>query len=70
MADAPVKNPGPLRVQVRDPMPHTERGRLGAEKRWGGQRIVRLDELDPRVRDAVVALIRADEASRQKEEAA
>jgi hypothetical protein len=43
-------------------------GRRGARKRWGPQRVVRLDSLDPRVRAAVVALIRADEAARQSDE--
>lgn len=61
---------GPLRVTVREPMPHQERGRRGAAKRWGGQRIARLDELDPRVREAVLALIRADAAARAANEEA
>ncbi len=59
---------GPLRVNVREPMPHRERGRRGAAKRWGGQRIARLDDLDPRVREAVMALIRADAAARAENE--
>jgi len=42
-------------------------GRLGARARWGQQRVARLDSLDPRVRDAVIALIRADEAARARE---
>ena len=66
MSDNPATNLGPLRVQVREPMPHTERGRLGALKKWGGRRIVRLDQLDPRVREAVLALIRADEQANEK----
>lgn len=41
-------------------------GRLGALARWEGERrIVRLADLDPRVRAAVLALIRADESARQ-----
>jgi hypothetical protein len=43
-------------------------GHLGARARWGEQRIARLDQLDPRVREAVLALIRADEAAREREE--
>lgn len=40
-------------------------GTIGARARWGDEpRVVRLGSLDPRVRAAVVALIRADEASR------
>jgi len=43
-------------------------GKIGATKRWGEQpRVARLDSLDPRVREAVVALIRADEAARARE---
>ena len=61
---------GPLRVTVREPMPHQERGRRGAAKRWGDQRIARLDELDPRVRAAVLALINADAAARAANEKA
>lgn len=36
-----------------------------ARARWGPERTVRLDALDPRVRAAVVALIRADEAAQK-----
>jgi len=44
-------------------------GREGARRRWGDTpRVARLDELDPRVRDAVVALIRADEAARARQD--
>ena len=39
-----------------------EAGRLGARRRWGEQRVVRLDQLDPRVAAAVRALIAADVA--------
>ena len=53
-------------------MPDTERsftraeaGRLGARRRWGVQRIVRLDRLDPRVAAAVRALVAADEAAQK-----
>ena len=35
-----------------------------ARARWGEPRTVRLDALDPRVKAAVLALIRADEAAR------
>ncbi len=43
-------------------------GAIGAKKRWGEPRIARLDSLDPRVREAVIALIRADEAARAREQ--
>jgi len=40
-------------------------GLLGARARWGDEPVaVRLDSLDPRIRAAVVALIRADENAR------
>lgn len=40
-------------------------GLSGARARWGEYpRVARLDALDPRVRAAVLALIRADEAAR------
>jgi hypothetical protein len=55
-----------LRTADKDPA-RVESGRRGALKRWGGQRIARLDALDPRVREAVLALIRADEAARASE---
>lgn len=49
---------------VKDPA-KVRAGQAGALSRWGPQRIVRLDSLDPRVRAAVVALIRADEEVRK-----
>ncbi len=46
-------------------------GKIGATKRWGEQpRVARLDELDPRIREAVMALIRADAAARAANEKA
>jgi hypothetical protein len=36
-----------------------------ARARWGEPRSVRLDALEPHVRAAVLALVRADEAARQ-----
>lgn len=53
-----VKNPGKVRA-----------GRIGARVRWGEQRVVRLDSLDPRVAAAVRALIAADEAAARNEKA-
>jgi hypothetical protein len=48
-------------------MPRVERGRLGAQKRWGGRRIVRLDTLDPTVRAVVVNLVEtAERIAREK----
>ena len=43
-----------------------EGGREGARRRWGPQRIVRLDQLDPRVAAAVRELIQVDEAVRAR----
>jgi hypothetical protein len=45
--------------------PKSAQHRQAALARWGGGRIVRLDALDPHVRAAVLALVRADEAARQ-----
>lgn len=36
-----------------------ESGRRGARKRWGPQRVVRLDELDPAVANVIRALLAA-----------
>lgn len=47
-----------------------DHGRAGARKRWGGRRIVRLDRLDPPVREAVLALVAADEAAKAAAKAA
>lgn len=41
-------------------------GRMGALRRWGGQRIVRLDSLEPSVAAAVRALVAADQAARKE----
>jgi hypothetical protein len=41
-------------------------GRKGALRRWGGQRIVRLDALEPSVAMAVRALVAADEAAKAR----
>lgn len=58
--------------EVKDPV-RVESGRRGAEKRWSNpdnRRNVRLDELQPSVRAAVVALIEADRAARTRMSAA
>jgi hypothetical protein len=53
--DRPVaKNPVKVRV-----------GKLGAAARWGPRRRFRLDELEPSVRAAVLALIEADAAAKK-----
>jgi hypothetical protein len=41
------------------PLTHGERGRIGAQKRWGPPRIVRLDELTAEQRRLVLALVDA-----------
>lgn len=43
-----------------------ERAMRAARGRWGEPRIARLDGLDPNVRAAIVALIEADKAAKQK----
>lgn len=45
----------------------SERHVKAARARWGPERVVRLDSLDPRVREAVLALVRADENARAAE---
>jgi hypothetical protein len=50
---APAKNPQKVRA-----------GQLSAARRWGTPAAVRIDDLHPAVRHAVLALIRADEAAR------
>ena len=52
--DAPAKNP--LKVRA---------GQLSAAKRWGSQATVRIDDLHPTVRAAVLAMLRADEAAKK-----
>lgn len=47
-----------------------EAGRRGARKRWGEPRHVKLNELQPAIRAAVVALIEADLQARAAAEAA
>lgn len=44
-------------------------GRLGARKRWGETpRVARIDQLSPTYREAILALLRADEAARRAAE--
>jgi hypothetical protein len=50
-------------VREKDPR-LAEAGRKGMRARWGPQRVLRLDELDPAVRAAVQALIGADQAAK------
>ncbi len=50
-------------AEAKDPR-FVESGRRGARKRWGAQRVVRIDELHPAVAAAVRALIQANEAAR------
>lgn len=52
--------PGVSPSEARKSLPHVK----AARARWGPERVVRLDALDPRVRAAVVALVQADEAAR------
>jgi hypothetical protein len=42
------------------------RGSLGAARRWGSHRIVKLDDLDPAERALVLALIEAGRSRAQK----
>jgi hypothetical protein len=54
--------PGP--PATTDLRSHRARGALGGRKRWGPQRIVRLDQLPPTVAATILALIAADAAAR------
>jgi hypothetical protein len=55
----------PLYVRARDPISPAEAGRIGAQKRWGERRVVRLDTLPQPVADAVRALLHgAEQAAR------
>ena len=51
----------PLDSLARVPMPRADRGRLGARKRWGPPRVLRLDSLDPVTRDIIRAILAARE---------
>ncbi len=44
----------------------SQAGRLGARRRWGDQRVVRLDSLHPAVAAAIRALVAADQAAREE----
>jgi hypothetical protein len=61
--------PGPLRVQVRDPLTMRERGRRGATARWGDMpRVIRMDSLPVSVQRTIALLIQAarEEAEAQE----
>lgn len=59
LSDSPAKSP----VLV-------EAGRRGARRRWGAQRIVRLDSLTPEARRLVLALVEAAKSRPPTDEAA
>lgn len=48
---------------VKDPR-KVKAGKAGSRARWGERRVARLDNLDPSVRAAVLALIAADQAAK------
>ena len=48
---------------TKDPL-KVRAGQISAAKRWGTPATVRIDDLNPAVRQAVLALIRANEAAR------
>src|SRR4051794_17625944 len=53
-----MENRTPLYVRAREPMPRSERGRLGARKRWGDEpRTIRLADLTPDQKRLVLALL-------------
>lgn len=51
-------------------MPRVQRGKLGAAKRWGERRVVRLDGLDPVVRRVILNLIETSERIAREKAAA
>jgi len=51
----------PSQQLVANPMPHAQRGKLGAAKRWGPARTVRLTDLDPVTADIIRAILTARE---------
>jgi hypothetical protein len=55
-------------VSTKNPI-FVESGLRGARQRWGEQRTVRLDQLEPSVAVAVRALIAADEAAKAAKKA-
>jgi len=57
----------PGAIPTKDPV-KVMAGLQGARRRWGEPRVLRLTDLDPRIREAVLALVRADEAARQAAE--
>lgn len=50
-------------VDSRPKLTPQEYGRIGARRRWGKPRIVRLDALTPEQRDVVIELVRAQKAA-------
>ena len=46
---------------ARVPMPRADRGRLGARKRWGPQRVVNLRDLDSTTANIIRAILTARE---------
>jgi hypothetical protein len=48
-------------VPVANPMPHSERGKIGTAKRWGPRRTVRLTDLDPVTAGIIRAILTARE---------
>lgn len=55
MTLAPAKDPKKVKA-----------GQAGMRSRWGPPRIVRLDTLEPPVRMAILALVDADRAAKEK----
>ena len=56
-----------LDTPPRPPMPRADRGRLGARKRWGPPRVLRLDTLDPVSREIIAAILTARENAAKAE---
>ena len=53
----------PLYTQAREPLSPAEAGRIGARRRWGEPRVLRLDSLTPEQRRLVLALVAAAKAA-------
>lgn len=59
-----------MTAPVKDtPLSKADAGRLGARRRWGAPRVLRLDTLPDPVRAAIVAMVDAEARARAREAA-
>lgn len=60
MAQDDQRSPRSATLIPKDPS-RVDRGRRGARAKWGPQRIVRLDRIDPATAEIIRAILRAQE---------